>query len=414
MDKMTEQAHLLIAVGSSTGKKIPLNTSPFSVGRDVESNYIDNGPGVSRKHCLLTKEHGAWWIEDLKSSNGVVINGKKIIHKTRLYYHDRIAIGETAFVFEDPGNILRNPALDASGKHIEVVGSEKNEGVGTVFVTALLAIVVAIGILAVVNSSKKQDKKAAWQVGPAQTEQKKVETVETAAEKVVAAIDEDVKLPEMVYFNTVPDGATVFLNEENVGKTPLLLTEGYDKVNNYKIELDGYVSRKGSLVFPVDKPNVKIELEQRPGSIVVTSVPVGASVYHGHHIIGKTPLLLKDWKDGEYELKINDFGYSAIKKKITVSQTEPTRLHVELEKYTRKIVVISNPPGCDVYVDGVFMGKTKASSDRYDIRSAPLVLDGIKPGGHVVKVMGKSGKTYSREIRKMPEDKPYKIYADLR
>lgn len=406
MDNQIGKSQLLIVSGPNSGKKVPLNETPFSIGRDIESNYIEEGPGISRKHCKLTNENGSWWIEDLKSSNGVIVNSKKISHKTKLYYHDRIAVGETVFVFENPNDKTRNPALINPEKHIEVVG-KGDDGMGTVFISALLIVVVGLLLLSALKGSKKEEE---IKDTPAVVQIKEAEP----AKKRAVAVDEGSKLPEMIFFNSVPTGATIYLNDEMVGETPLPLTSGFEKVNNYRLELDGYVIKKGSLVFPVDKPTVNVELEQRPGTIVITSTPTGASVYHGRHIIGKTPLLLKDWKEGEYELKINDFGYSPVMKKISVVETEPTKLHVKLQKYTRKIVVISNPPDAEVYVDGVFMGKTLPSGDRYDIRSAPLVLEGIKPGAHIVTVEKSGCDKFRREIRKMPEDRPYNIYADIR
>lgn len=34
--------------------------------------------GVSRKHCKIFFKNGAWWVEDLNSTNGTYLNGKKI------------------------------------------------------------------------------------------------------------------------------------------------------------------------------------------------------------------------------------------------------------------------------------------------------------------------------------------------
>lgn len=61
------------------GKLYELNKTPFIIGRDPNSSnfYIDNKT-VSRNHAQLTKTEGRWYLEDLRSSSGTILNGIKL------------------------------------------------------------------------------------------------------------------------------------------------------------------------------------------------------------------------------------------------------------------------------------------------------------------------------------------------
>jgi pSer/pThr/pTyr-binding forkhead associated (FHA) protein len=50
---------------------------------------------VSRTHARVWLEEGQWWIEDLASKYGTLINGQRIETKHRLQPGDQIRLGET-------------------------------------------------------------------------------------------------------------------------------------------------------------------------------------------------------------------------------------------------------------------------------------------------------------------------------
>src|SRR5689334_22057611 len=55
---------------------------------------------VSRKHARLWRTGNGYWIEDLGSRHGTLINGVKINYQRELQLGDRIAIGETQLVVQ--------------------------------------------------------------------------------------------------------------------------------------------------------------------------------------------------------------------------------------------------------------------------------------------------------------------------
>lgn len=81
------------------GGRMPLRGFRFRIGRD-DSNHIEiRDESVSRCHAIVTFEDGKYFIDDLGSRNGTLVNGKVVIRRTQLNDGDRIRIGNTKFCF---------------------------------------------------------------------------------------------------------------------------------------------------------------------------------------------------------------------------------------------------------------------------------------------------------------------------
>jgi adenylate cyclase len=64
----------------------------LSIGRTEGNDLVLNHPSVSRKHAKLEGREGRWWIVDLKSTNGVKVNGN-LITEAAINAGDKILIG---------------------------------------------------------------------------------------------------------------------------------------------------------------------------------------------------------------------------------------------------------------------------------------------------------------------------------
>ena len=64
---------------------------------------IDLSPDttVSRLHARIWAENSQFWVEDVESRYGTLINGKKLIGKTQVQPEDSIVIGETTLKVDD-------------------------------------------------------------------------------------------------------------------------------------------------------------------------------------------------------------------------------------------------------------------------------------------------------------------------
>jgi membrane-bound lytic murein transglycosylase D len=59
----------------------------FTIGRSKAADFVVNEPMVSRQHARVEFVGDGWWVEDLKSGNGLFLNGARI---------DRVRIAEEA------------------------------------------------------------------------------------------------------------------------------------------------------------------------------------------------------------------------------------------------------------------------------------------------------------------------------
>jgi hypothetical protein len=70
------------------------------VGRDPDScDIVLEHPTVSRTHAQLHHRAGAWVLQDLESTNGTTINGKRVT-RCRLEPGDRVMLGRQVVVVD--------------------------------------------------------------------------------------------------------------------------------------------------------------------------------------------------------------------------------------------------------------------------------------------------------------------------
>ena len=70
------------------------------VGRDPKCcDVVFEHPTVSRRHAQLHHRDGSWVLQDLGSTNGTTINGKRI-ERCRLAPGDRVTLGRQAVVVD--------------------------------------------------------------------------------------------------------------------------------------------------------------------------------------------------------------------------------------------------------------------------------------------------------------------------
>lgn len=84
------------------GKDHPL-TGECLLGRHRSCQIQVKDGASSRQHAKVYASDGLWWVEDLGSANGTLLNGAKIAGRKKLRDKDRIGIGQTEVSFSDGG-----------------------------------------------------------------------------------------------------------------------------------------------------------------------------------------------------------------------------------------------------------------------------------------------------------------------
>lgn len=83
----------LSLVRRSTGEVIPVDVTPFTIGKDrANMDCVIDSDSVSRHHATVTYEDGSYYITDNNSTNGTVIEG------IRLQPYERAELGDGYFI----------------------------------------------------------------------------------------------------------------------------------------------------------------------------------------------------------------------------------------------------------------------------------------------------------------------------
>lgn len=87
---------LKILSGPREGLNVPLGTSALVIGRR-KGDIIINDPLISTTHAKIYPTSEGWYIEDLQSMNGTLVNGV-LTQRARLYPGVEISVGNSTMV----------------------------------------------------------------------------------------------------------------------------------------------------------------------------------------------------------------------------------------------------------------------------------------------------------------------------
>ncbi|MBN1352717.1 FHA domain-containing protein [candidate division KSB1 bacterium] len=105
-------ARLIIQRGNASSKILHLKKGTQHIGRTSENEiYLDGCQRISRKHAQIVFRDHQFFICDLGSTNGTIINGQPLTRNTysKLAHNDRIQVGSFILRFES----------DAGGEFVE-------------------------------------------------------------------------------------------------------------------------------------------------------------------------------------------------------------------------------------------------------------------------------------------------------
>ena len=100
MVDMRAMGSLVILNGDFEGTRYELTSDETLIGRNPTTNITLLDEGISREHSMILYDEvdSVYVIEDLQSTNGTKVNGKRVRSAT-LAHDDEIQIGHTRFRF---------------------------------------------------------------------------------------------------------------------------------------------------------------------------------------------------------------------------------------------------------------------------------------------------------------------------
>ena len=136
---------------------------PTTIGRGSDNTITVPVPSVSRNHAKVTLKGDSWVVEDLKSANGIVIDGKRV-NKFTLRSNDTFKLGEVEFSFieketpEDSHKLTDTvEILSASAADLDILAEKEKEVLWTKRLQEVLSAIPFFSSLNTVERNELTD-----------------------------------------------------------------------------------------------------------------------------------------------------------------------------------------------------------------------------------------------------------------
>jgi two-component system response regulator AtoC len=105
----SDQRELVVITGNETSRRLIPWTGTIVLGRSKECDVAITSPSLSRRHAALHLDGNALAIEDLGSSNGTTVRGKRVASRARAEFEigEPVVVGDVTIRVEHSQGILR-------------------------------------------------------------------------------------------------------------------------------------------------------------------------------------------------------------------------------------------------------------------------------------------------------------------
>jgi hypothetical protein len=87
-----------------------LDQDSYTIGREAGNEIVIEDPQVSRRHATLTRQGATYLLEDIGSTNGTYVNGKRVTAPVLLSNGDMIGLADTVVL------VVQAPVTAAAGE----------------------------------------------------------------------------------------------------------------------------------------------------------------------------------------------------------------------------------------------------------------------------------------------------------
>lgn len=130
-------AFLELVKGFNPGVRFELDADRAVIGRSADCEVPLDVPAVSRRHAVILRERGQFFVEDLQSRNGTFLNEERVATRSALGEGDQLVICDQEFRFyTGQGTGLLDPMRNLAGSSIaELVDDGAETGRASVMAT---------------------------------------------------------------------------------------------------------------------------------------------------------------------------------------------------------------------------------------------------------------------------------------
>jgi hypothetical protein len=123
--KKMAKSQIIMRAGPTPGQTYDLTQPDLTIGRDINADIVISVPEISRRHARFRQGAGGYMLEDLGSTNGTFVNGKRLAAPQLLRTGDIIMLGEAVTVVYE-GDVFDQGAtvVAPSSQDATLVGQE--------------------------------------------------------------------------------------------------------------------------------------------------------------------------------------------------------------------------------------------------------------------------------------------------
>jgi pSer/pThr/pTyr-binding forkhead associated (FHA) protein/tetratricopeptide (TPR) repeat protein len=112
MSARRDRCFLIIKAPNGDVREVPLTDVPIVIGRDESADIRVDDKKISRRHASFKLMDGEPWVEDLGSSNGVRLNGKRVDTRTKFGPNDQLRVGSFFVTVKGPSEATASSMFD--------------------------------------------------------------------------------------------------------------------------------------------------------------------------------------------------------------------------------------------------------------------------------------------------------------
>jgi formylglycine-generating enzyme required for sulfatase activity len=159
-------------------------------------------------------------------------------------------------------------------------------------------------------------------------------------------------------FNSQPQGANFYVDNQLVGKTPLS-TEILETGSAIRLELAGHKTHRQKVNVQAGSSTQHpiISMVVSDGLLYINSLPTGANVTINSQFLGTTPLETQLPPYKTYRLELFKQGYLKAVKSISLQPEQTSRVQAELTPDLGDVTINLLPADAEIQVDGESYGK---------------------------------------------------------
>lgn len=226
------------------------------------------------------------------------------------------------------------------------------------------------------------------------SEKSSMARIEDSTGEVKAGYSVEVIVKESVRLEvkSEPSGAKVYIDEKELGDTPLALSDIRAGRHQIRVVKEGYEFYEVSVETGVGRKKVMANLKKvvSKGELVVLTEPSGASVYLNGRPVGTSPYEDKGLSSGKYTVRVTKEGYETWEKTEIVESGKKVEVFASLRSLTGGIVVRTQPHKANIYIGGKLAGTGSYESNV------------LLPGTYKVRIVQEGYETWEKDVTVKP------------